>query len=98
MAIRTKPKTRAAHSRRSNHVKVKPLRRVPGLATRKLPVLPAHRPAARGPITGTKSSQKSSEYSNGERGSPIPKMGVPQLIELPEEATVTTATMAGEVP
>jgi RNA polymerase primary sigma factor len=96
MAFRSKPKTHAAHPTRSNRVRVKPLRGAPGLETRKLPVLPAHRAAAV-PEPGEKSPQKSGEYSNRDGGSSTPKNGTSQLRELPEEAKVTGIT-AGEVP
>src|SRR5262245_50511825 len=97
MAIRPKPKMRTAHATRSNRVKVKRLRGAPGLPARKLPVLPVHRGAAHVSGAVEKSPQNSAAYSNRDNGASTPKLGTSQIIELPDEATVT-GNATGEVP
>src|SRR5688500_18427064 len=98
MAIRTKPKVQAAHASRSNRVRVKRIRRAPSLESHKPATLPAHR-ASHASEGREKSPEKSGEFSKVGSAPTNSKMGVPPLIELPDEATVTVGSAAtGEVP
>src|SRR5262245_50339379 len=98
MAIRTKPKMRAVHhAARSNRVKVRPIRSVPGLTTHKPAILPKHRGVGHVSGAGQK-PQKPGASSNGQHPSSAPEMGRSQLIELPEDGAASIGSRAGEVP